>query len=119
MKSLESLNQALGVLHHWSSDMSLTGDDESDIDAKIAAACLHVYMTMHAYLLIYMWCDSLSLSYIYIYVHKDICVDTFIHISDKLISMHVCVYVHVYIHKLICLLACLLACYAGTMYMYM
>ena len=41
MRSLESLNQALGVLHHWKSDMSVSGTDEDDIDAKIAAACLH------------------------------------------------------------------------------
>ena len=86
MKSLESLNQALGVLHHWSSDMSLTGDDESDIDAKIAAACLHVYMTMHAYLLIYMWCDSLSLSLSLSHIYM--CTKTYVltHLYTFLIS---------------------------------
>ena len=42
MRSLESLNQALGVLHHWNSDMSLAGGDDEDIDAKIAAACLYI-----------------------------------------------------------------------------
>ena len=42
MQSLESFNRALGVLHNWDSSMSLDDVGESELDARIAAACLHL-----------------------------------------------------------------------------
>ena len=42
MRSLESLNQAVGVLHSWGSAMSAGEDgEEVDIDARIEVPHLH------------------------------------------------------------------------------
>ena len=39
MRSLESLNEAVGVLHAWDSSMSLEDLDEAELDSRILAAC--------------------------------------------------------------------------------
>ena len=40
MRSLESLNNAVGVLHGWDSSMSLDDLDEEALDARIQVAGL-------------------------------------------------------------------------------
>ena len=44
MRSLDSLNNAVGALHRWRSNMSLDDLSEQEIDHRLVATCLYSCM---------------------------------------------------------------------------